>query len=149
MSSASHVQSCGHMGRLLRVNLGEGKSSVEQIDPEVLRRLMGGVGYAARLLYDEIPAGIDPLGQENKVVFATGPLTGTAAPGSGSIQLCFKSPLTGIWGESRAGGEWGEALKRAGYDFLVIEGRATAPSYLVIRDAEVEIRDAELSLIHI
>jgi len=143
MSSASHVQSCGHMGRLLRVDLGERKSSVEDIDPGVLRRLMGGTGYAAKLLYDEMPAGIDPLGADNKLVFATGPLTGTAAPGSGSVQVCFKSPLTGVWGESRAGGEWGDALKRAGYDFLVIEGKAAAPGYLVVRDAEVEIRDAE------
>ena len=79
----------------------------------------------------------------NELIFATGPLTGTGAPGSGSIEVCFKSPLTGIWGEARAGGEWGSALKKAGYDFLVIEGKAKEAKYIMIHDGKVEIRPAK------
>jgi len=143
MSITSHVQQYGYAGKVLRIDLSAERVSVEEINHEILRRFMGGVGYAAKLLYDEIPVGIDPLSSGNKVVFATGPLTGTIAPGSGSTEVCFKSPLTGIWCESRAGGEWGGALKRAGYDFLVIEGKAEEPKYVLIDDSKVEIRPAE------
>ena len=143
MNVAGEIRVPGYAGRVLRIDLTEERVSVEEIDPEVLRSFLGGVGYAARLLYDEVAAGIDPLGPENKVVFATGPFNGTAVPGSGSISVCFKSPLTGIWGESRAGGDWGGALKRAGYDFLVIEGKAREPKFIVVHDASVEIRTAD------
>ncbi len=143
MSITSNVQQYGYAGKVLRIDLSAERVSVEEISQELLRKFMGGVGYAAKLLYDEIPVGIDPLSSGNKVVFATGPLTGTIAPGSGSTEVCFKSPLTGIWCESRAGGEWGGALKRAGYDFLVIEGKAEEPKYVVIDDSKVEIRPAE------
>ena len=133
----------GYAGKLLRINLSLDKVSEEELNAEMLRKLLGGVGYAAQLLYDEIPAFTDPLSPENKLIFATGPLTGTGAPGSGSIEVCFKSPLTGIWGEARAGGEWGSALKRAGYDFLVIEGKAKESKYIVIHDSIIEIRPAK------
>lgn len=142
MNSTGHVQLYGYAGKLLRIDLSEGKVSFEETKPEILRRFLGGVGYGVKLLYDEIPAGIDPLSPESKVVFTTGPLTGTGAPGSGFAEVCFKSPLTGIWGESRSGGEWGGVLRRAGYDFLVIEGKAKEPKYLVIHDSKVEIRPA-------
>jgi len=134
----------GYAGKLLRVNLSLGKVAIEKLDAEMLRKFLGGVGYAAQLLYDELPAFIEPLSPENKLIFATGPLTGTGAPGSGSIEVCFKSPLTGIWGEARAGGEWGTALKKAGYDFLVIEGKAEEAKYIVIHDSKVEIRPATI-----
>ena len=133
----------GYAGKLLRINLTEGKVTTEEIAPEILRKFLGGVGYGAKLLYDEMPAGIDPLGSENELVFTTGPLTGTRAPGSGFAEVCFKSPLTGIWGESKCGGEWGGSLRKAGYDFLVIEGKAKEPKYIVIYDSKVEIRPAE------
>ena len=132
----------GYTGKLLRVNLTDEKIAVEEISHEILRKFMGGVGYAAKLLYDELSPGIDPLGPENKIIFSTGPLTGTKAPGSGFHELCFKSPLTGIWGESRSGGEWGGTLRKAGYDFLVIEGQAKEPKYIVIHDSKVEIMPA-------
>jgi aldehyde:ferredoxin oxidoreductase len=136
----------GYAGKLLRIDLSREKVFIEGVNPETLRKFMGGVGYAAHLLYNELPAAIDPLSPENKLIFATGPLTGTSAPGSGSIEVCFKSPLTGIWGEARAGGEWGGALKKAGYDFLVIEGKAREAKYIVIQDGKVEIRPAEILL---
>lgn len=133
----------GYAGKILRVNLSNEKISVEEIPLEVLRKYLGGAGVAAKILYEELPAGVDPLSPENKLVFGTGPLTGTLAPGSGFAILCFKSPLTGIWADSKAGGEWGPALRRAGYDFLIIEGKAKKPSYVVINDDEVEIKSAE------
>ena len=142
MNLARRAEVYGYAGKLLRVDLTGEKVAIEQISPELLREFVGGVGYGVKVLYDEIPPGTDPLGSENKVVFATGPLTGTGAPGSGFAEVCFKSPLTGIWGESKCGGEWGGVLRRAGYDFMVIEGRANEPKYIVIDDSEVEIRPA-------
>ena len=142
MNLTSQAELYGYTGKLLRIDLSGEKVCVEETNPEVLREVIGGVGYGAKLLYDEIPAGIDPLGSENKVVFTTGPLTGTGAPGSGFAEVCFKSPLTGIWGESKCGGEWGGALRRAGYDFLVIEGKAEESKYIVVHDSEVVIRPA-------
>jgi len=143
MKSAGHTQIYGYTGKLLRVDLSGGKVTVEEVKPEILRKFLGGVGYGAKLLYDEVPAGINPLGTGNKLAFTAGPWTGTRAPGSGSIDVCFKSPLTGIWGESKCGGEWGGALRKAGYDFLVIEGKAKEPKYIVIANGKVEIKPAD------
>lgn len=133
----------GYAGKLLRVDLTREKVSFESIKPEILREYMGGVGYGAKLLYDELPAGVDPFSPENKLLFATGPLTGTAAPGSGFAEVCFKSPLTGLWGEAKSGGEWGGCLRKAGYDFLVVEGKSNSPKYLFIDNDKVEIKSAE------
>ena len=88
------------------------KISTEKIEVDKIRKFLGGVGYAAKILYNKLPKGIDSLGPKNKIVFATGPLTGTRALGSGSIFVCFKSPLTNVWVESRAGGDWGPTLKK-------------------------------------
>ncbi|MBN1222928.1 MAG: aldehyde ferredoxin oxidoreductase family protein [Candidatus Aminicenantes bacterium] len=132
----------GYGGRILRVDLSKGRVWSENLDENVLKKYVGGVGYAAKMLFDKIPAGSDPLSPKNILLFATGPLTGTQAPGSGSVEVCFKSPLTGIWGESRSGGEWGGALKKAGFDFLAIEGKAEQPSYIVIEDGNAAIRSA-------
>ena len=143
MKLQTEDQLYGYAGQLLRIDLSKEKISIEKIKPELLKEFMGGVGYGVKLLYDELEAGIDPLSPRNKLVFATGPLTGTGAPGSGFSEVCFKSPLTGIWGESKCGGEWGIALKKAGYDFLVIEGKAKEPKYILISDDKVEIKKAE------
>lgn len=132
----------GYTGKLLRVNLSQGSISVEQISPETLRKFLGGVGYSAKLLYDELPVGTEPLAPENKLVFATGPLTGTIAPGSGFAEVCCKSPLTNVWSESRCGGEWGGLLRKAGYGFLILEGKAKEAVYLVINNGKVEIKSA-------
>lgn len=125
------------------MKLDKEDKKIEKIKTKELRKFIGGVGYATKILYDELPRGIDPLGPKNKLVFATGPLTGTRAPGSGSIEVCFKSPLTNIWGESRSGGEWGAALKKAGYDFLVIEDKSKEPVYLIINEGNVEIKSVK------
>jgi len=133
----------GYGGRILRVDLSTGRVHRDQCDEISLKNYVGGVGYAARFLFDAISAGTDPLDSQNILLFATGPLTGTQAPGSGSVEVCFKSPLTGIWGESRSGGEWGGSLKKAGFDFLALNGRVDRPSFIVIKDGNVTIRPAD------
>lgn len=132
----------GYMGRILRVDLTSGKITGHPLDDEMARVHIGGSGLAARILYDETSASTDPLGSENVLIFMTGPLTGTKVPTSGRHAVVAKSPLTGIWGESDAGGSWGVALKGAGYDGLIITGRAVRPVYLWVHDQSVEIRDA-------
>jgi aldehyde:ferredoxin oxidoreductase len=133
---------CGYFGKQLRISLDTQKASMEEIDSEVLKKYLGGVGYGARVLYDEIEKGIDPLSPDNKIIFATSPLTASNIPGGGSVMLCFKSPLTHIWGESRCGGDFGPDMRRAGIDALIIEGRATEPVFLVINDDDVSLRPA-------
>ena len=132
----------GYAGKILRVDLSRGKTVSEPLDREIARNYLGGTGYAAKLMWDELKPGTDPLSPDNLLIFTTGPLTGTLFPVSGSYDLVFKSPLTGIWGESRCGGFFGPRLKFAGYDLLVVSGRAEKPVYLWICDGEVELRDA-------
>ncbi|MEM3586062.1 MAG: aldehyde ferredoxin oxidoreductase family protein [Candidatus Jordarchaeaceae archaeon] len=132
----------GYLEKILRVNLTEEKIVVEKLNSEIKRKYLGGAGLAARILYDELEQGIDPLGSKNKLVFATGPLTGTKAPSSGRHLVAAKSPLTGIWGEATSGGFWGSELKSAGFDAIIVEGRSEKPVYLWVKDEEVEIRDA-------
>lgn len=129
-------------GHVLRVDLGAGEISEEQLPAQWVDRYLGGTGIAARLLYEELDPGVDPLGPANKLVFATGPITGTRAPTSGRHAVSAKSPLTGLLGEATSGGDWGTALRRAGVDLVVVEGRADEPVYLHINDGEYELRDA-------
>ncbi|BAF58668.1 MAG: aldehyde ferredoxin oxidoreductase family protein [Pelotomaculum sp.] len=133
----------GYTGNLLRVNLTSGEIKVEKLDEKELRKYMGCTGYAAKLLYQEMPAGVDPLAPEAKVVFATGAVTGTLCPSGGSYEVCYKSPLTGTWNEARSGGAFGPKLKYAGFDFLVVEGKAEEPVYLLIKDGRAEIKPAK------
>jgi aldehyde:ferredoxin oxidoreductase len=133
---------CGYFGKQLRISLDTKETRVEEIDSAVLKKYLGGVGYGARVLYDEIKKGIDPLSPDNKIIFATSPLTANNIPGGGSIMVCFKSPLTHIWGESRCGGDFGPDIRRAGFDALIIEGRAPEPVFLVINDGDVSLRSA-------
>jgi len=137
------VEWFGFIGKLLRVNLTKGKIVEEPLRSDIVENYLGCTGYAARLLWEEMPPRIDPLSPENKIIFSTGPLTGTLCPSGGSYHICFKSPLTGIWGESRSGGIFGPKLKFAGFDFVVIEGRSENPVYLRIDDGEAEIKSAE------
>ncbi|SDP83625.1 aldehyde ferredoxin oxidoreductase N-terminal domain-containing protein [Desulforhopalus singaporensis] len=86
-------------GKQLRVSLSTGEIKIEKINTNILRKFIGGVGYGARLLYDELKAGIDTLSAKNKLVFSTSPLTANNVPAGGSIMACFKSPLTQVWGK--------------------------------------------------
>ena len=133
----------GYAGKQIRVDLNKWEARVEPVSPEISRKFLGGVGYAAKLLYDELSPGIDPLGPQNKMILATGPLSLSQIPGGGSIELCFKSPLTGVWGESRVGGDFGPELKKAGYDYVIIEGKSSEPVMLVIRDQQIEFHKAD------
>lgn len=132
----------GYAGKILWINLSEKEIKSVPLDENLAKLYLGGTGYAARILWDELKAGIDPLGPENILIAATGPLTGTLCPLSGSIEFCFKSPLTGIFGETRAGGTFGPKMKFSGYDFLCIRGRSEKPVYIYVHDGSVEIRDA-------
>jgi aldehyde:ferredoxin oxidoreductase len=132
----------GYAGYQLRVNLDRLDTQIEPIDEETSRKYLGGAGYAARLLYDELKPGIDPLSSENIMVLATGPLSLNRVPGGGSIMLCFKSPLTNVWGESRVGGDFGPDLKKAGFDYLIFEGKAADPVYMVVDDQKIEFHNA-------
>lgn len=132
----------GYTGNVLRINLTTNSISKEILKENELRKYIGGVGIAAKKFLEEAHVNIDPLSPENPIIFATGPLTGTIVPTSGRHAIVAKSPLTGIWGESDIGGSWGKELKWAGYDMIIISGRASAPVYIFITNEKVEIRDA-------
>jgi len=133
----------GFFGRLLRIDLTERKHHVEEIDPEILRDYVGGSALAARILYEELPAGTDPLGPENKLVYTVGPFTGTRIPCASRLNISTKSPLTGGLGSSLSGGFFPVEMKWAGYDAIVIEGRSEEPVYISVNDDRVSIRNAE------
>ncbi len=130
------------MGKILRVDLTSGKISEEFPDKETLKLYLGGAGLATKYLIDEVPKGIDPLGPENKLIFMTGPLTGTPSPSTGRYCVVAKSPLTGIWGEANSAGFWGRDLKRSGIDGVIFEGISQKPVYLIIEDGKAELKDA-------
>jgi aldehyde:ferredoxin oxidoreductase len=132
----------GYWRKILHVDLTDGTTRTEEPDEEFYRRHMGGRAFIAHYLLSETPAGLDALDAENRLVFAMGPLTGTPVPGAGRHSVGAKSPLTGAFGESEAGGFWGAELKKAGWDGIVVKGRAARPVYLWINDQTVEIRDA-------
>ena len=133
----------GWKGKLLRIDLTTGNRTVEELSPEFYRNYIGGRGAGLKILMDEIDPRIDPLGPQNKLIFATGPLTGTGAPAGGRFVVVSKSPLSGYIANPCCGGYFGPNLKYAGYDFLILEGRSSSPVYLYIRDDVVEIRPAE------
>ncbi len=132
----------GWTGKLLRVDLTSGRCTVEDIPSEWLRDYIGGRGLAARYLYEEMDPQVDPLSPENKLIFATGPLTGTPTPCGARYMVVTKGALTGAITTSNSGGFWGPELKFAGYDLVILEGRAPRLSYLFIYDDFVELRDA-------
>jgi aldehyde:ferredoxin oxidoreductase len=132
----------GYGGHILRVDLTSGKIRREKTDPDYMLQVIGGRGFNSTRLFDELKRDIDPLSPENMLLIGVGPLTGTLLPTSAYITISGKSPLTGILGDSAAGGFFGPALKHAGYDQIVISGRSEKPCYLVVTDENVEIRDA-------
>ena len=130
------------LGKVLRVNLTTGNISTEELSTELSKAFIGGRGLGGKMLADEIPAGIDALSEENKLFFITGPLTGTAAPTGGRYMVVTKSPLNNVIASSNSGGFWGAELKFAGYDALIVEGKAAEPVYIKIKDDAVEIKPA-------
>jgi len=132
----------GYAGRILRVNLTDGTVKTENLDLELARETIGGRGMNSRRLYLELKKDIDPLSPENLLIFGVGPLTGSPLTASAYFTVSAKSPLTGILGDSAAGGHLGPELKQAGYDQVIITGRSAKPSYIFITGEKVEIRDA-------
>jgi aldehyde:ferredoxin oxidoreductase len=128
---------------VLRVNLTDGTIHRAAIDASPIRAYLGGRGLNVRRLYDEVPPHTDGLAPENSLIFGAGPLVGTTFPGGARFNITAVSPQTGILGDSNAGGFFGPEMKFAGYDQIVIEGRAQRPVYLAIRDDRVELRRAE------
>lgn len=128
--------------KLLRVNLSKGTVKQEPLNKDWLKQYIGGRGYATKLLYEELKKGTDPLSEDNLLIFANGPLTGSNVPTGGRYMVVTKSPLTGMVACSNSGGYWGAELARAGFMFIVVEGKAKKPTWLWIRDDKVEIRDA-------
>jgi aldehyde:ferredoxin oxidoreductase len=132
----------GWVGTLLRVNLTNGSIKVEELSGALTDQFLGGRGLASKILYDEVDAQVDPLSPQNKIIFMTGPLTGTGAIGGASYVVVTKSPLSGSIACSTAEGYFGPELKCAGFDGIVIEGKAVEPVYLSIEDDQVELLSA-------
>ncbi len=128
--------------KVLRINLTTGEIGREETGGKVVEALLGGRALGAMRLYDELKPGIDPLGPDNKLMFSVGPMAGTSAPGNSRYCVQTKSPLTGLYLQSFAGGYFGAELKRTGIDSVVIEGRAEKPVYILMSDDGVQLRDA-------
>jgi len=132
----------GWTGQILRINLTQSSFAIEPLNMEWAREYIGGRGLGTRYLYEEMDPRADALSPENVLIFATGPLTGTYAPTGGRYMVVCKSPLTDGVACSNSGGYWGPELKFAGYDMVILEGRAPTPVYIWINNDHVEIRDA-------
>jgi aldehyde:ferredoxin oxidoreductase len=131
-----------YAGNILYLDLSTGKTDVKPFPDELKRQYLGGRGLGVRLVYDMIDPAIDPLSEDSVLVFATGPLTGTGAPLGSRYVVIAKSPLTGTLTSSNSGGVFGWKLKKAGFDALVITGKAAKPTYLLLNNGEIELRDA-------
>lgn len=132
----------GYAGHILTLDLDEQTYGKRPLDKDVARRCIGGKGMGARLLLDNARQGIDPLSPDNVLILTVGPLTGTKAPTTNRYGAFFKSPLTGIWGESYCGGHLGPHIKRSRFDAVVVKGRAKRPTYVSILDGGVAYHDA-------
>ncbi len=132
----------GWCGKILRADLSSGKVSTEPLDPRVARDYIGGRGFGIYYLRKEVDPGCDPLGEKNKLIMATGPLTGTVAPTGARYVVTTKSPLTGAITCSNSGGHFPAEVKKSGHDAIIIEGKAREPVYLWIHGERAEIRPA-------
>jgi aldehyde:ferredoxin oxidoreductase len=132
----------GNLNRLLTIDLGSGQTEIKNLPPEEFRTYIGGSALAARLFFEAGGHEINPLAAESPLFITTGPLVGTNFPGSSRFSLCARSPLTGIWGESACGGFFGAELKKAGFDGVILNGKAPKPSYILIEDGQAVVSDA-------
>ena len=138
----SCMERYGHNGKILRVDLNSRTMSEEELPEVLFRRYLGGGALSLYYLLKELKPGADPLGPENLLIFAASAVTGHPAAGFSRFTVAAKSPLTGAFGESEAGGWWGPELKSAGFDAVMIKGKADRPIYLWIHNGKAEIRDA-------
>jgi aldehyde:ferredoxin oxidoreductase len=143
MAGSLGSSSGGVVGRILWVDLASGSLNSRPLDPNLVTRYLGGRGVAARMLWDLVPANLDPESPDNPLIFMTGTLTATPAPASGRMIVACKSPTTGLYVKSSGGGHFGEALKFGGYDGIVIQGKADKPTCLVIREGRASLEEAD------
>lgn len=132
----------GYAGRILEVSLGSNSFTEHELGEDFCHDYLGGIGFNARIVYDEVPPGADALGPENVLVFGVGTMVGSTFPTSSRTEVSAKSPMTGRFGTSNSGMFFGTQLKNAGFDALVIKGRAEKPVYILIDDGDVKILDA-------
>jgi aldehyde:ferredoxin oxidoreductase len=132
----------GWTGKILRIDLSSGKTTTEATDQGLARSYIGARGLGTRYFCNEVDPKVDALSPENKLIFAPGPFSGTFAPSAGRYDVVTKGPLTGTIAASNSGGSFGSELKYAGYDMIIIEGKAAKPVYIWLQDDRVEIRDA-------
>ncbi len=133
----------GYWQKLLRINLSTGQIDRQKLDLELAKKFIGGRGLGTYFLTQEVDPKIDALSPENKIIIATGPLTGSRAPTGARYMVVTKSPLSGTIASSNSGGFWGTELKHAGFDLIILEGKSPKPCYISINDDTVEIRDAQ------
>jgi aldehyde:ferredoxin oxidoreductase len=133
----------GYTGKILKVDLTKGKIDIEEPDELFYRKYLGGNGFVAYYLLKEMPVGADPLGPDNLLILAAGPITGVPIAGSGRSAVGGKSPLTGGYGESDVGGYFGAEMRRAGFDAVVVTGKSEEPIYLWLHDGKAELRPAD------
>lgn len=131
----------GWVGKILRIDLSDGKITTEPVEPYV-DKYIGGRGLGVRLIYDTYVPQTDAFDPANPLIFNTGPLTGTALPGSGRVDVTALSPMSKLRAKSNFGAYWGPELKYTGYDHIIIQGKSEKPCYLWIKDGRVEIRGA-------
>jgi len=132
----------GYCGKMLFVDLTKGSHEVQALTEATAKQYIGGYGIGAKVLFEKMKPGSDPLGPENIVGFTTGPLTGTSALLSGRFTVVCKSPVTGGWNDANSGGFFGPELKKAGFDAVFVQGVSKKPVYVWIKDGDVEIKDA-------
>jgi aldehyde:ferredoxin oxidoreductase len=133
----------GYMGKFLFIDVGSGRVRREPLDPDAARAFLGGFGLNIKFAYELLPPGVDPLSPQNVIIFGVGPLTGTLAPGSARISVTTKFPLSGTIGGGNGGVRMGALIKLAGYDGIVVSGRAAEPVYLRIADERVDLVSAK------
>jgi aldehyde:ferredoxin oxidoreductase len=132
----------GYVGKILHVDLSNKKVLSKELNLEMAKSFIGGRGFAAKILYENVKPNIEPLSPENLIIFATGPLNGTIAPGCGRTHISSRSPQTRLIGWANVGGHFSSALKQAGFDLVIVKGKAEKPVYLSIIDGKVELKDA-------
>ncbi|MDH5779408.1 MAG: aldehyde ferredoxin oxidoreductase family protein [Candidatus Bathyarchaeota archaeon] len=133
----------GYAGNILRIDLTKNQVKVQPTEESLIKEFLGGRGFNSKRLYKEVAKGVDPLSPQNRLMFATGPLVGTAFPLGSRFNVSAKSPLTGILGDSNAGGHFSAEMKFAGYDQIIIQGKSRKPVYIFIEDQEIQMKDAE------
>jgi aldehyde:ferredoxin oxidoreductase len=133
----------GYTGKILRINLTNQTTKEEALPLETAKNFIGGAGFGIKYLFDEVKARTDPLGPENKLIFASGPFSGTTIPCASRMAVAAKSPLTNAVGVALTGGYFPVELKYAGYDVLIIEGKAENPTYVWIKDGKTQFRSAK------